>query len=486
MNKSLRQLFTAVIVLFTILGLSSTVIMTIRANDLNADGRNRRGLYSEYGVPRGAILASDGSVIAQSDPVNDAFNYQRTYADGPTFAAVTGYYSIISRSDRGIEASRNSLLSGKSDSLWMDRITSLFTGSQAKGATVETSIDAKLQRTAMQALGDNEGAVVAIEPKTGRILVMASTPSYDPNALAVHDGGKAISAYQQTVDANGNPMLNRAISEHYPPGSTFKLVVAAAALESGQYTQDTQIPAGASYTLPGTSTNLTNTSSPAAGSNGQISLRDALTWSSNTAFAQLGVKLGNEAVSAQAKKLGFGSDITIDASSAGDRSIASSAASFPATTGDDKLALASIGQGDTVVTPLQNAMVAAAVANGGKLMAPTLVDRMRGSDLSVIDQTKATVMSQAFSQSTADALKEMMKAVVSRDAPSLQLEQGVAAKTGTAQIGDGSRIDGWTVGFAPADDPKIAVAVVVHNVTGYGVSTAGPIMKQVMEEALKQ
>nr|WP_240945155.1 penicillin-binding transpeptidase domain-containing protein [Bifidobacterium sp. DSM 109958] len=481
----MRQLFTAVIVLFTILGLSSTIIMAVRANDLNADGRNRRGLYSEYGVPRGAILASDGSVLAQSDPVNDAFNYQRKYTDGPTFAAVTGYYSIVSRSDRGIEASRNSLLSGQSDSLWLDRITSLFTGSQTKGATVETSIDAKLQRTAMEALGDNDGAVVAIEPKTGRILVMASTPSYDPNALASHDGGTAISAYQQVVDANGNPMLNRTISEHYPPGSTFKLVVAAAALESG-YTQDTQIPAGSSYTLPGTATNLTNTTNAAAGSNGQISLRDALTWSSNTAFAQLGVKLGNDAVSAQAAKLGFGTDVTIDASGSGDRSITATASNFPKTTGDDKLALASIGQGDNVVTPLQNAMVAAAVANGGKLMAPTLVDRVRGSDLSVIDQTKATVFSQAFSQSTADALKEMMKSVVASDAPSLQLQQGVAAKTGTAQIGDGSRIDGWTVGFAPADDPKIAVAVVVHNVTGYGVTTAGPIMKQVMEEALKQ
>ena len=485
MNKSLRQLFTAVIALFVVLGLSSTIIMAVKSTELNADPRNRRGLYAEYGASRGAILASDGTVLASSDQITDAFKYQRKYSDGTVFAPITGYYSITSRTDRGLEASRNSVLSGQSDSMWLNRITSLFTGSETKGASVETSIDANLQRVAMEALGDNEGAVVAIEPKTGRILVMASTPSYDPNALATHDGQSAINAYQTAVNDESNPMLNRALNENFPPGSTFKLVVAAAALESGQYNTDTQIPAGASYTLPGTATNLTNTSSAAAGSNGQISLNDALTWSSNTAFAQLGVKLGNAAINDQAKKLGFDSSITVDDSDSGDRPMTSSTSKFPATGSDDKLALASIGQGDTVVTPLQNAMVAAAVANGGKLMTPTLVDRVRGSDLSVISSTQPTVMSEAFSSNTAAALTTMMKSVVDHDAPTLQLSQGVAAKTGTAQIGDGSRIDGWTVGFAPADDPQIAVAVVVHNVTGYGVSTAGPIMKRVMQEALK-
>ncbi|KAB8290121.1 peptidoglycan D,D-transpeptidase FtsI family protein [Bifidobacterium avesanii] len=485
MNKSLRQLFTAVITLFVVLGLSSTVIMAFRADTLNADARNRRGLYAEYGTPRGSILASDGTVIAQSDPVSDSFKYQRVYADGATYAAVTGYYSITSRSDRGLEASRNSLLSGQSDSLWLDRIKSLFTGSETKGASIETSISPALQKAAMEALGDNEGAVVAIEPSTGRILAMASTPSYDPNPLAAHDGTSAISAYQTAVNAQGNPMLNRTISEHYPPGSTFKVIVAAAALESGQYQSDTMIPAGSSYTLPGTVTNLTNTTSQAAGSNGQISLKDALTWSSNTAFAQLGVKLGNATIGEQAEKLGFDKPITVDDSGSGDTAITATASQFPNTSSDDKLALASIGQGDTVITPLQNALVAAAVANGGKLMKPTLVDRVRGADLSVISETKPTVMSQAFSQNTANALKDMMSSVVSQDAPSLQLSQGVAAKTGTAQIGNGDRIDGWTIGFAPADNPKIAVAVVIHNVRGFGVSTAGPVMKRVMQEALK-
>ena len=485
MNKSLRQLFTAVITLFVVLGLSSTVIMAFKADDLNADPRNRRGLYAEYGMPRGSILASDGTVIAHSDPVSDSFKYQRIYSDGALYAPVTGYYSITSRSDRGIEASRNSLLSGKSDSLWLDRVRSLFTGSETQGASIETSISPALQKVAMDALGDQEGAVVAIEPSTGRILAMVSTPSYDPNPLASHDGTQAISAYQTAVNADGNPMLNRTISEHYPPGSTFKLVVAAAALESGQYQADTQIPAGASYTLPGTVTNLTNTTSQAAGSNGQISLKDALTWSSNTAFAQLGVKLGNATIGEQAQKLGFDQPIVVDDSGSGDTTIAATASQFPNTSSADKLALASIGQGDTVITPLQNALVAAAVANGGKVMKPTLVDRVRGADLSVISETTPTVMSQAFSQNTANALKDMMASVVSQDAPSLQLSQGVAAKTGTAQIGNGERIDGWTVGFAPADNPKIAVAVVVHNVRGFGVSTAGPVMKKVMQEALK-
>ena len=485
MNKSLRQLFTAVIALFVVLGLSTTWITAIRAKELNSDARNRRSLYAEYGTPRGSILASDGTVIAESTPVTDSFKYQRVYTDGPTYAAITGYYSITSRSDRGIEASRNALLSGQSDSLWLDRVKTLFTGSETKGASIETSIDPDLQKTALEALGDREGAVVAIEPSTGRILAMVSTPSYDPNPLAVHDGSQAIAAYQSAVDAQGNPMLNRTTSEHYPPGSTFKLVVAAAALESGQYKTDTMIPAGSSYTLPGTVTNLTNTTSQAAGSNGQISLKDALTWSSNTAFAQLGVALGNQKIAEQASKLGFGSAITVDDSqSGGDITLSAIASKFPDTASDDKLALASIGQGDDVITPLQNALVAAAVANGGKLMKPTLVDRVRGADLSVISETKASVMSQAFSSSTASALKDMMVSVVNSDAPSLQLSQGVAAKTGTAQIGNGSN-DGWTVGFAPADNPRIAVAVVVHNVKGFGVATAGPVMKRVMQEALK-
>ena len=487
MNKSLRQLFNAVIVLFVILGISSTLIMVVRANSLNADSRNMRALYHEYAAPRGAILASDGTVMAMSDPIDDSFQYQRKYMNGNVYAPVTGYYSITSPADRGIEASRDRLLSGQSDSLWMDRAKSLFTGTQNKGASIETSINPRMQETAYRMLGGMSGSVVAIEPSTGRILAMVSTPSYDPGALTGHDSSDASRAYQELAGSADNPMLNRATSQLYPPGSTFKVVVAAAALESGQYSPDSEIPAGASYTLPGTAYDMTNATAAGDGVNGKISMQDALAYSSNTAFSQLGVSLGGKAIADQAKKFGYGSTITLDGTNSSGSPMRAVASRFPAEQTPDKIALASIGQGDTLATPLQDAMIAAAVANGGKLMQPTLVDRVRSSDLSVISETTPSVYSQTFSADTSQALTEMMEGVTTKSYPDLQIPgMQVAAKSGTAQIGAGNTSnDGWMIGFAPADKPKVAVAVVVHGISSYGMEIAGPIMKSVMQEAAK-
>lgn len=487
MNKSLRQLFNAVIVLFVILGISSTLIMVVRANSLNADSRNMRALYHEYAAPRGAILASDGTVMAMSDPIDDSFQYQRKYMNGNVYAPVTGYYSITSPADRGIEASRDRLLSGQSDSLWMDRAKSLFTGTQNKGASIETSINPRMQETAYRMLGGMSGSVVAIEPSTGRILAMVSTPSYDPGALTGHDSSDASRAYQELARRADNPMLNRATSQLYPPGSTFKVVVAAAALESGQYSPDSEIPAGASYTLPGTAYDMTNATAAGDGANGKISMQDALAYSSNTAFSQLGVSLGGKTIADQAKKFGYGSTITLDGTNSSGSPMRAVASKFPGEQTPDKIALASIGQGDTLATPLQDAMIAAAVANGGKLMQPTLVDRVRSSDLSVISETTPSVYSQTFSADTSQALTQMMEGVTTKSYPDLQIPgMQVAAKSGTAQIGAGNTSnDGWMIGFAPADKPKVAVAVVVHGISSYGMEIAGPIMKSVMQEAAK-
>ena len=487
MNKALRQLFNAVIVLFVILGLSSSIIMVIRAGSLNSDPRNLRALYHEYAAPRGAILTSDGAVMAQSDPINDSFQYQRHYHKGAVYSPITGYYSITSPADRGIEASRDRLLSGQSDSLWMDRLKSLFTGTQNKGASIETSINPSMQEAAYTMLGNLSGSVVAIEPSTGRILAMVSTPSYNPGDLTAHDSGDASQAYQKLASRSDNPMLNRATSQLYPPGSTFKVVVAAAALESGQYHPDSQLPAGASYTLPGTNYNLTNATATGNGVNGRISMENALAYSSNTAFAQLGVSLGGKALAEQARKFGYGSTITLDGTNSTGRPMKAVASKFPEDQSQDRLALASIGQGDTLSTPMQAAMTVAAVANGGKLMQPTLVDRVRSSDLSVISETTPSVYSQAFSTDTAKALTTMMDAVTTKSYPELAIPgMQVAAKSGTAQIGAGNAAnDGWMVGFAPADNPKVAVAVVVHGISSYGMEIAGPIMKRVMQEAAK-
>ncbi len=488
MNKTLRQLFTAVIALFAILGMSNTIISAVAADRLNSDPRNTRTLYHQIGAPRGSILASDGTVLAKSDPVNDAFVYQRSYPNGPVYAPVTGYFSITHPVDHGIEMSRNELLSGDADALFWQKFKSLFNGDENKGASIETSIDAKLQQATYNLLKGKDASAVAIEPKTGRILAMVSTPSYDPNQLAQHNTDAANNAYSTLTSGSDSPLLNRATSQYYPPGSTFKTVVAAAALESGKYQLSSSIPAGASYTLPGTSTDLTNVESAANGSNGKISFEDAFAYSSNTAFAQLGVSLGETALSNEAKKFGFGSSITIDGNDSTGSPMKAISSSFPSGTAADKLALASIGQGDVEETPLQNALIAAAVANGGTLMRPTLVDRVRASDLSVISQTQPAVMSQAFSKDTADKLNTMMQGVVTKESTNLAIGGiKVAAKTGTAQIGVGnSSIDGWVIGFAPADNPTIAVAVVVHNVDVLGSYAAGPIMKQMMQEVLQR
>lgn len=488
MNKTLRQLFTAVIALFAILAMSSTIITAVAGSRLNADPRNTRALYHQIGAPRGAILASDGTVMAKSDRVNDAFEYQRSYSKGELYAPITGFFSITHPVDRGIEMSRNELLSGDADALFWQQFKSLMTGDENKGASIETSIDPKLQESTFSLLQGKDAAAVAIEPKTGRILAMASTPSYDPNTLAQHNTAASNKAYSDLTSVDNSPMINRTTSQYYPPGSTFKTVVAAAALESGKYQPDSSIPAGASYTLPGTATDLTNVEASANGSDGKISFEDAFAYSSNTAFAQLGVSLGDDAIAQQAKRFGFGESITVDGNDSTGSPMKAIASTFPTGIAADKLALASIGQGDVQETPLQNALIASAVANGGTLMRPTLVDRVRASDLSVVSQTQPAVMSQAFSHDTADKLNAMMQGVVTKENTNLEIDGiKVAAKTGTAQIGvANASIDGWVIGFAPADDPKIAVAVVVHNVDVLGSYAAGPIMKQMMQEVLQR
>ena len=244
MNKYLRQLFTAVIALFVVLGLSSTIIMAISSSTLNNDSRNARALYHQLGAYRGAILASDGTVMAQSEPVNDAFKYQRTYSNGPLYAPVTGFFSINQTADRGLEVSRSMLLSGEADSLIWQRAKAMLTGSTNQGASIETSINPKIQQVAYDQLGTRDGAAVAIEVKTGRILAMVSTPSYDPNQLATHDSDAAAKTYNELAAGGDSPLINRATSQLYPPGSPFKTIVASAALETGDYQTDTQIPAG--------------------------------------------------------------------------------------------------------------------------------------------------------------------------------------------------------------------------------------------------
>jgi len=481
MNQPLRRLATVVIAMFIALMGAATWVQFVQAKDLNADPRNARTLYREFGNARGPIVV-DGKAVAESVKVDDPFNYQRTYTDGDLYSALTGFYSIVNGSTE-LEYAENDQLTGKSDQLFFSRVRDLLTGRQPEGAAVETSINPAAQKAAFKALGDQAGAVVAIEPSTGRILALVSTPGYDPNDLAVHSSKKASAAYAKLVDADGNPLRSNATRETYPPGSTFKLVTAAAALESGDYDESTELPAPVRLDLPQTTATIGNFGGGGCGSD-PITLADALRVSCNTAFAQLGMDLGDDALREQADRFGFDDpDLTIPMGTATSR--------FPADANPPQTAQAAIGQFDVQATPLQMAMVSAAIANDGRLMTPYVVDRVRAADLSVVSETKPTLKSTAVSPGTAAALTDMMIGVVESGSGTAARISGVqvAGKTGTAQTAEGQAPHAWFTGFAPADKPQVAVAVIVEHGGNAGSEATGgrvaaPIARAVIEAVL--
>ena len=482
MNAPLRRVAISVLVLFTLLILNVNYIQVVRAEKLRKDTSNTRVLAEEYDRERGSLVV-DGNEIALSVPTDDRLKYLRQYPNGPTYAPVTGYYSVV-YSTRGMERAANEVLAGSDPRLIVRRVSDLFTGRDPAGGDVVLTIDPVVQETAMSALEGVTGAVVALDPSTGAVLGMASTPTYDPNQLSSHDP-KAIRAYaEQLEQADPDPRLNRAISDNYPPGSVFKVIVSAAALSDG-YTPETPVPAPDLLTLPSTSTTLRNFGGSSCNGGADQPLIEALTISCNTAFAQLGIDLGEEKVRDMAEAFGMdGEDreipLEVAGSSVGD--IESPAA----------LGQTSIGQRDVRMTPMQAAMVAAGVANDGRLMRPYLVDQVRAPDLTVIDQTDPEEFREPISAEVADQLTEMMVSVVDNGSGRAAGIDGidVAGKTGTAQVSEEVNPHTWFIGFAPADDPKIAVAVFIANggnssseSTGGRVSApiAGEIMAAYLE-----
>ncbi len=484
MNTPLRRLSTVVLAMFAVLMISTTWIQFVQADKLNTDSRNVRTVYNEFGTFRGPILAGEQS-IASSAAVDDPFGYQRSYANGPLYGHVTGFYSIVNGSTE-IERKENEFLNGTANDLWLDRLNSLFTGAKPQGSSVALTIDPAVQEAAYRALGNQRGAVVAIEPKTGRILALVSTPSYDPNTLASHNRNAANQAYQDLLKAPGNPLENRAIRGNtYPPGSTFKLVTAAAAIESGDYTADTQVPAPDNFPLPQSSAILRNFGDERCSRTGQMSLSDALRISCNSAFADLGVKLGDDALRDQAEEFGFDSRISIPLTVEPSR--------FPEDPDAPQTALAAIGQGDVRVTPLQVAMVSAAIANDGEEMTPYLIDTIKAANLDVVKQNKPSRLRQSISPETARQLTSMMVDVVQSGSGVGAQIRGVqvAGKTGTAETTKTAAPHAWFTGFAPADDPQVAVAVIVENGGSMGSEATGgkvaaPIAKAVMEAVLNR
>jgi peptidoglycan glycosyltransferase len=481
MNTPLRRLATVVIVMFFVLMGAITWVQYVQAPDLNADQRNVRTLYREYGNFRGPIVVG-GQAIASSVPVDDPFGYQRVYTQGPLYAPVVGFYSVVYRR-HGIEEWLNTELNGSADSLFYERLQDLVTGRQPQGASVQLTIDPVVQQAAWDALGDQTGAVVALDTKTGAIVAMVSKPSYDPTSLAGHDFDAVTQAWTALQADPTRPMDNRAIGGiTYPPGSTFKLITAAAALESG-LTPETPVAAPTELQLPLSSSVLHNFGGAACSSTGAMTLADALRISCNTAFAQLGLNLGDDALRTQAEAFGFDTPLNVPMKVTESR--------FPESPDAPQTALSAIGQYEVRVTPLQMAMVSAAIANGGVPMQPYLVESVRSSDLTVVDQTEPVELPRAVSTSTASALRDMMVGVVANGTGRAAQISGVqvAGKTGTAQTTADAAPHAWFTAFAPADAPRIAVAVIVENGGSMGNEATGgavaaPIARAVIQAAL--
>lgn len=463
MNDPIRKLSFVAAAMFCALLVAVSYIQAIQAPSLNARAGNSRVINDGYKRERGSILV-DGKAIATSQKSNDRYVYQRQYSNGSLYAHVTGFNSLVYGNGGGVEGAEDELLSGTSDKLFYRRLIDVVTGKPNNGANLELTIDPKIQQAAKDALGNNRGAVVALDPKTGAVLAMVSSPSYDPNSLASHDSEQVVQAWKNLNAASSQPMVNRAISGNlYPPGSTFKLVTSAAALESGKYSLNSTLPGPAALRLPLTTTYLPNDDRKACGDNDQTTLKHALTISCNTAYAQLGMDLGENAMAEQAKKFGFGQVLRMP--------MRVTPSSFPSDLNKPQEALSALGQYDVRVTPLQVAMISAAIANDGKQMKPYLVKNVVDSDYDVISSTDPKVMAKPISSNTANSLTEMMTSVVTDGTGKKAAVPGVqvAGKTGTAQGDVTKAADLWFTGFAPAKDPKIALAIVMESGGGQGV-----------------
>lgn len=482
MTKELRRLTTIVILMFLALFASTSVIQFASVDALNQHPENRRTLYDSYEVQRGSIVAG-GERIATSTPSDDVYAWQRTYVDSAMWSPITGYATVFP-SASGIEQAMNAELSGTADTAFFSRIEQILSGQDPRGSTVELSLDPVVQRAAFEAMGSLKGAVVAIEPDTGRILAMVSTPSYDANALAVHDVDALNATYTGLEEDPNQPLQNRAIAgDMNPPGSTFKLVVASAALASGEYTAESTLPNPASYRLPQSAHTVYNASNGPCGPGDEVTIADAIRLSCNIPLAELAVELGDEAIREQAEKFGFNQSFTTP--------LASTPSSYPSGLDDAQTALSGFGQGPLIASPLQIAMVSAGIANGGTVMNPWMVDDVIGEDLSVQQSWDPTQFGQAIDADVAAAITDAMVSSVSNGAASGARIDGVevAGKTGTAENDGSDPFSLWFTGFAPADDPQVAVAVVVEDGGGQGQSGSGntiaaPIAKKVMEAVL--
>ncbi|GAB1328658.1 penicillin-binding transpeptidase domain-containing protein [Streptomyces sp. NPDC093260] len=490
MNKPLRRIAIFCGLLVLTLLVRDNWLQYAKADSLRNDELNRRVTIARYSVPRGDIIVGDtpitGSTETKSNGLND-LKYKRTYKDGPMWAPVTGYASQAFGATQ-LESIDDGILTGNDDRLFFRNTLDMITGKPKQGGNVVTTLNPAAQKAAYNGLKSRgKGAVVALEPSTGKILALASYPSYDPSSFAGASSadGKAWNKIQKKNDPN-DPMQNRALRETYPPGSTFKVVTAAAALENGLYTSaDQHTDSPDPWIMPGTRTPLPNEGSIPCKN---ATMREALRWSCNTVFGKIGSTLGNDKMLAEAKKFGFDSEQFTP--------VRSNASVFSDKMEPSQVAQSSIGQFNTAATPLQMAMVVSAVANDGKLMKPYMVDKLTSPNLDTLEQTQPEEMSRPLSSKNAQILQSMMETVV-KDGTGKNAQIGggvtVGGKTGTAQHGvnNSEKPYAWFISYAKTSDGSapVAVAVVVEDsaasrddISGGGL--AAPIAKSVMEAVI--
>ncbi len=481
MTRAVRQVTWVLFGLIGLLILNLQSITLLQADELADQPTNTRRLVEEYSVQRGPIVVGQDAVArsVRTGDDEDPLAFQRIYPGGTRAAHVIGWDSIdVGRS--GIEAARTDDLSATDDSVLAGELAALLGQGTSTGATVRLTLDPEVQAAAERALGERIGAVVALDPRTGEVLAHASYPTFDPTPLADHDRGAALAAWDALRTDPGRPLLDRATRELYPPGSTFKLIVTAAALEAG-LTPDTAFPDDETYQPP-VGQPIRNYNRGVCASGGSINLARALEVSCNTTFARLGVELGQEQIRAQAQAFGFDRTIPYDLP------VADSV--FPKEVDDAQLAQSSIGQFDVRSTVMQMAVVAAAIANDGVLQTPHVVRDVRDATGRLVAGPRAGPWSQgrfgseALSTRTATLLQEMMVGVVDRGTGSRAAIPGVrvGGKTGTAENPADESATAWFIGFA---DQSVAVAVVLPDAGGEGGGRlAAPIARAVMEAAL--
>jgi peptidoglycan glycosyltransferase len=487
MNKPLRRIAIFCGLLILALLIRNNYLQYVKADDLANDDENRRVNIERYSTPRGNIIVDGKAITGSVESKSGDYKYKRTWTNGPMWAPVTGYSSQAFGANQ-LEKLEDGILTGNDDRLFFRNTLDMLTGKPREGGSVVTTLDAAAQKAAYEGLGDKKGAVAAIDPATGKILALVSTPSYDPSKFA-GTSDKDAAAWKAVQKENNpdNPMLNRALREVYPPGSTFKVVTAAAALEYGEVSEiDEATKTPDPYQLPQTS------GSPLTNQHGECknaTLKYALMVSCNTVFAKLADNIGNEKMIEQAEKFGFNNPEL-------DTPVRAAESIYPEDNPPQN-AMDGIGQASNRATPLQMAMVAAAVANDGKLMKPYMVDQLKAANLDTIATNEPEELSQAVSSETAQKLQKMMEAVVgdSQGTGSSARIDGVTVggKTGTAQHGlnNSEKPYAWFISYAKLSDGSspVAVAVVVEDgaanrddISGGGL--AGPIARDVMKAVI--